>query len=175
MLIVSLALVGCSKTTTERLELPPLEAVSQVDLERYLGTWYEIASYPQRFQKGCTGTTATYTLQSDGDIDVLNECRKGGLDGTQDTAEGKARVVDRESNAKLEVSFFGPFWGAYWIIDLGPEYEYAVVGHPSRDYLWILSRTPNLDGGVYAGILARLEEQGYPLEPLVKTLQAPAP
>ncbi len=172
---IGLTLIGCSKTTTERLQLPPLEAVSEVDLERYLGTWYEIASYPQRFQEGCTGTTATYTLRSDGEIDVLNKCRKGSLDGPEDVAEGRARVVDRETNAKLEVSFFGPFWGDYWIIDLDPDYKYAVVGHPSRDYLWILSRTPTLDDATYAGILSRLEEKGYPLEPLRKTLQPTGP
>ena len=170
-LTFGIALVGCSKTTTERLQLPPLDAVPKVNLERYLGTWYEIASYPQRFQEGCTGTTATYTLRSDGEIDVLNKCRKGGLDGPEDAAEGRARVVDRKSNAKLEVSFFRPFWGDYWIIDLGPEYEYAVVGHPSRDYLWILSRTPTLDAEIYDGILTRVDEMGYPLERLQKTLQ----
>jgi len=170
-LTFGIALVGCSKTTTERLQPPPLDAVPKVNLERYLGTWYEIASYPQRFQEGCTGTTATYTLRSDGEIDVLNKCRKGGLDGPEDAAEGRARVVDRKSNAKLEVSFFRPFWGDYWIIDLGPEYEYAVVGHPSRDYLWILSRTPTLDAEIYDGILTRVDEMGYPLERLQKTLQ----
>mgnify|MGYP001820274360 FL=1 len=174
-LIASIALTACSKTTTERLALPPLEAVPQVDLERYLGTWYEIASYPQRFQEGCTGTTATYTLRSDGEIDVLNRCRKGSLNGPEDTAEGRARIVDRTTNAKLEVSFFGPFWGDYWIIDLGPNYGYAAVGHPSRDYLWILSRAPTLDAKTYAGILSRLEAKGYPLEPLQETEQAPSP
>ena len=171
----SIALCGCSETTTERLQLPPLEAVPQVEIERYLGTWYEIASYPQRFQEGCTGTTATYTLRDDGEIDVLNKCREGGLDGPEDMAEGRARVVDRESNAKLEVSFFWPFWGDYWIIDLGPDYQYAVVGHPGRDYLWILSRTPALDDEVYDGILTRLEEKGYPLEPLQRTQQPTGP
>lgn len=170
-LTFSIALVGCSKTTTERLQLAPLEAVPQVNLDRYLGTWYEIASYPQRWQEGCTGTTATYTLRSDGEIDVLNKCRKGSLDGPEDVAEGRARVVDSESNAKLEVSFFWPFWGDYWIIDLGPDYEYAVVGHPSRDYLWILSRTPTLDEETHAAILSRLEDMGYSLERLGKTKQ----
>jgi len=167
----SLALLACSKTTTERLQLPPLEAVPKVDLDRYLGTWYEIASYPQRFQEGCTATTATYTLRSDGEIDVLNKCRKGSLDGPEDATELRARVVDAQSNAKLEVTLFRPFWGDYWIIDLGPDYEYAVVGHPSRDYLWILSRTPTLDEAAYAAILSRLEDKGYPLEPLNKTKQ----
>lgn len=170
-LLAGIALVGCSETTTERLDLPPLRTVPQVDLERYLGTWYEIASYPQRFQEGCTGTTATYTLRSDGQIDVLNKCRKSGLDGPEEVAEGRARVVDRTTNAKLEVTFFWPFWGDYWIIDLGPDYEYAVVGHPSRDYLWILSRTPTLDKDTYERILARLEKKGYPLDRLDKTLQ----
>lgn len=174
-LFFSIAIVGCSETTTARLQLPPLEAVPQVELERYLGTWYEIASYPQRYQEGCTGTTATYTLRSDGEIDVLNKCRKGGLDGPEDVAEGRARIVDRKSNAKLEVSFFWPFWGDYWIIDLGPDYDYAVVGHPSRDYLWILSRTPTLDDDTYNAILRRIDEKGYPLGRLQKTLQPSGP
>ncbi|MGB5349687.1 MAG: lipocalin family protein, partial [Polyangiales bacterium] len=124
---------------------------------------------------GCTGTTATYTLRSDGEIDVLNKCRKGSLDGPEDVAEGRARLVDRKTNAKLEVSFFRPFWGDYWIIDLGPDYQYAVVGHPSRDYLWILSRTPTLDAAIYDSILSRLEDKAYPLEPLRKTLQPTGP
>jgi len=169
------ALAGCATTTTERLRLPPLETVERVELGRYLGTWYEIASFPQRFQRGCTATTATYALRDDGRIDVLNSCRKGSLDGELATARGLARVVDRVTGARLEVSFFRPFWGDYWIIDLGRDYEYAVVGHPSRDYLWILSRTPALPEATFRGILARLQAQGYETARLVKTLQAPAP
>lgn len=166
---------ACARSTTERESLPPLATVEHVDLSRYLGTWYEIASYPQRFQAGCTATTATYSLRDDGTIDVLNRCRKGGLDGKLDEAKGRARVVDEATQAKLEVSFFGPFWGDYWIIDLDPEgYRYAVVGHPGRDYLWILSREPTLAPDVYEGILARLQEQRYDTSRLVKTLQAPA-
>jgi apolipoprotein D and lipocalin family protein len=163
---------ACATSTTERESLPPLETVERVELPRYLGTWYEIASYPQRFQAGCTATTATYSLRNDGMIAVRNECRKGGLDGKLDVAEGRARVVDEATNAKLEVSFFGPFWGDYWIIDLDQEgYRYAVVGHPGRDYLWILSREPRLDPEIYEGILARLAEQRYDTKRLVKTLQ----
>lgn len=162
---------ACAATTTERRGLSPLQTVATVDLPRYLGTWFEIANYPQRFQQGCTGTTATYTLRDDGDIRVVNRCRKGALDGPEDTAEGRARVVDTASNAKLEVTFFWPFWGDYWIIDLGAEYEYAVVGHPGRDYLWILSRTPTMDAAAYQGILARLKAKGYDLERLEMTLQ----
>lgn len=171
LMIAALALAGCGTTATERLKLPELKTVAAVDLERYLGTWYDVASFPQSFQEGCTGSTATYTLRDDREIDVVNRCRKGSLDGEEDVAEGRARVVDRATNAKLEVSFFRPFWGEYWIIDLGAEYEYAVVGHPSRDYLWILSRAPAIDATVYDGILARLREQGYEVERLQRTPQ----
>jgi apolipoprotein D and lipocalin family protein len=171
LLLGVMAAAGCAKTTTARLHLPTLQTVPHVDLERYLGTWYDIASFPQRFQKGCTATTATYTLRPDGELEVLNRCRKGSLHGKEDSARGRARVVDPGTNAKLEVSFFRPFWGDYWIIDLGSNYEYAVVGHPSRDYLWILSRTPTMDAAVYEGILARLRAQGYAVERLQRTLQ----
>lgn len=162
---------ACATSTTERLGLPPLQTVAKVDLSRYIGTWFEIASYPQKFQEGCTGTTATYTLRDDGEIGVANRCRKGSLQGEEDSAEGRARVVDETTNAKLEVTFFWPFWGDYWIIDLGKNYEYAVVGHPGRDYLWILSRTPTMDDSVYKGILDRLQAKGYPLDRLQRTLQ----
>jgi len=164
-------LTGCAASTTERLRLPPLATVPSVDLSKYVGTWYEIASFPQSFQKGCTATTATYTARPDGEIDVLNRCRKDTLDGDEKVAEGRARVVDKTTNAKLEVSFFRPFWGDYWIIQLAPDYAYAVVGHPGRDYLWILSRAPRMDAATYDGILARLKEQGYEISRLQKTLQ----
>ena len=152
-----------------------LETVPHVDLTRYTGTWYEIASYPQRFQKGCTGTTATYTLRPNGTVEVVNRCARDSLNGRVTVARGRARVVDRNTNAKLKVSFFWPFWGDYWIIDLGRDYEYAVVGHPSRKYLWILCRAPHMDDAVYAGILDRLRTQGYDTARLVHTLQAGTP
>jgi apolipoprotein D and lipocalin family protein len=171
VLLGTLAMVGCATSTTTRLRLGELRTVPHVDLERYVGTWYDIASFPQRFQRGCTGTTATYAIRADGMIDVLNRCRDGSLTGKERLARGRARVVDRSTNAKLKVSFFRPFWGDYWIIDLGPSYEYAVVGHPGRDYLWILSRTPTMDGAVYEGILGRLREQGYEVQRLNRTLQ----
>ena len=167
-------LSGCAASTTERLGLPPLTTVPAVDLAKYAGTWYEIASYPQSFQKGCTATTANYSARPDGEINVVNRCRRGSLQADVDTAEGRARVVDTTTNAKLEVSFFRPFWGDYWIIQLAPDYSYAVVGHPGRDYLWILSRTPQMEEAVYTGILEKLKEQGYELSRLQKTLQ-PAP
>jgi apolipoprotein D and lipocalin family protein len=170
LLATALLAAGCASTTTERLRLPAPVTVARVDLQRYLGTWYEIASFPQSFQRGCTATTATYALRDDGQIDVLNRCRKGSLDGEPKEARGRARVVDRASNARLEVTFFWPFWGDYWIVDLGADYEYAVVGHPSRDYLWILSRTPTMDPALYASILQRLETQGFETARLRRTL-----
>ena len=167
-------LAGCSASTTERLRLPPLRTVAHVDLGRYVGTWYEIANFPQSFQRGCTATTATYTIREDGDIDVLNRCRKGSPDGEEKSARGRARVVDRSTNAKLEVSFFRPFWGDYWIIDLADDYSYAVVGHPGRDYLWILSRTPTMPDAIYQAILGRLRAEGYETSRLVRTMQRAA-
>jgi apolipoprotein D and lipocalin family protein len=152
--------------------LPLLETVPQVDLNRYMGKWHEIASFPQWFQKNCVASRADYTLRKDGEVDVLNQCQDKTLDGKLRKAKGKAWVVDRKSNAKLRVRFFWPFSGDYWIIDLGANYEYAVVGHPKRDYLWILSRTPQMDPAVYETILDRLKQQRYDISRLRKTLQA---
>ncbi|PRQ06654.1 lipocalin family protein [Enhygromyxa salina] len=171
-LLVALFSTACAGSLKGQHERAPLDTVDHVDLERYTGTWYEISHYPQRFQRNCTGTTATYELRPDGQINVINRCRKRSLDGRLATAKGRARVVDPATNAKLEVSFFRPFWGDYWIIDLGPDYEYAVVGHPTREYLWILSREPSMSPELYDAILERLRDQGYDTDRLVKTLQA---
>ena len=149
--------------------VPPLQVVPRVNLERYTGTWFEIARFPHRFQEGCVASSATYTLRSDGAIEVLNQCRKGSPDGEISSTRGKAWVVDKETNAKLKVSFFWPFSGDYWIIDLGENYEYAVVGHPNRKYLWILSRTPQMEESLYQRILERLRTQSYNLSKLIYT------
>ena len=173
-LLVSFLAAGCASTTTARLNLPPLQSVERVDLSRDLGTWHEIASFPQSFQRGCTATTATYSLRDDGRIDVLNRCRTGSPDGPENSAKGLAQVVDKVTGSKLEVSFFRPFWGAYWIIELGDDYGYAVVGHPSRDYLWILSRSPSMDPQLYEAIVGRLAGRGYEIRRLERTVQAKA-
>jgi apolipoprotein D and lipocalin family protein len=138
-----------------------LEVVPRVELERYIGTWYEIARYPNRFQKDCFATTATYDLLDNGQIRVINRCRKGSPDGPEKVTSGKAWVVDPATNARIKVQFFWPFSGDYWIIQLGERYEYAVVGHPDRTCLWILSRTPRMDPELYARVLDRLRLQGY--------------
>jgi len=152
-------------------EREPLETVDSVDLDRYLGRWYEIASYPAWFQKNCTAVTADYSLRDDGVIEVVNSCRKGSLDGKLKQAKGRAKVVDTTTNARLKVSFFGPFWGPYWIIDLDPDYQWAVVGTPNRKYLWILNRSPQMDEALYNEILSRLPANGYDPNGLNRTLQ----
>jgi apolipoprotein D and lipocalin family protein len=147
-----------------------LETVPYVDLEQYSGDWYEIASFPQFFQQGCTCTKATYTPNEDGTICVENSCNIPAKGKTK-TSTAKAFVEDGSGNAKLKVQFFWPFKGKYWIIDLAKDYSYAVVGHPNRDYLWILSRTPKMDEEIYADILKRIEEKGFDLDKLEKTIQ----
>ncbi|MGZ6210596.1 MAG: lipocalin family protein [Syntrophales bacterium] len=169
ILLVAIPLFACVART--KLSPPPLQVVSYVDLKKYIGTWYEIARFPNRFQEGCVGTSATYTLLQDGKIGVLNQCHKGTLDGEISSAKGKARVVDKKTNAKLKVSFFWPFSGDYWIIDLGENYEYAVVGYPDRKYLWILSRKPEIDEATYNRILEKLRMQSYDVSKLMKTKQ----
>jgi len=172
-MLAGLVLLSIASCQTPSESAAPLEVVESVDLDRYLGRWYEIASFPQFFQRGCVASRAEYSRRKDGRIRVLNRCRDGTLDAAWREAEGVAWVVDPEvSSARLVVSFFWPFKGDYWIIDLGADYEYAVVGHPDRTYLWILSRTPTLPDDVYAGILERILAKGYDLTPLTRTLQS---
>ncbi len=151
---------------------PPLPVVESVDLNRFIGKWYEIAKYPNFFQQQCHGgTTAEYASREDGSISVVNICREGSLDGPESRIEGYATVTDTNSNAKLSVVFFPPFGAPYWIIDLDPEYQWAVIGEPSRSTLWILSRTPTLSETTYGDILSRLPLKGYDPSRLVLTPQ----
>ena len=147
-----------------------LEVVPHVDLNRYVGRWYEIARLPNRFEKKCAGSvTATYSLRSDGTIEVVNRCRKSSGDYT--TATGKAKIVDKTTNAKLKVTFFWPFYGDYWILELGDNYEYAVVGAPNRKYLWILSRNREMDENLYRTLLDKMTARGFKTEQMIKTSQ----
>ena len=148
----------------------PLATVPRVDLTRYVGTWYEIARYPNAFQKKCErDTTAKYTLLPNGMIEVVNSCRR--VDGSINTVHGKAKVVDRSSNARLKVTFFWPFYGDYWIIGLAADYRYAIVGEPERKYLWILSRTPKMSDQDYAEALEKIRSAGYEAARLMRTRQ----
>jgi apolipoprotein D and lipocalin family protein len=164
--IVVLSLVFMTSSTSQ-----PLQTVPNVDISKYCGKWYEIASFPQRFQKGCHCTTAEYTLSDAGYVVVENRCNKDSVHGSESYIKGKAFVVPNSGNARLKVQFFWPFRAKYWIIDLADDYSYAVVSHPSRKYLWILSRTPKMDAVVYAGIVKRLQEKGFDLSKLRRTEQ----
>ena len=143
----------------------PLKTVDNVDLNKYAGLWYEIAKIPNSFQDHCVkGTTAKYTLTKDGEIEVINSCIDE--DGEVDDADGVARIVDKKTNAKLEVSFVSflgwrPFWGDYWVIGLDKDYKWAIVGTPSRKYGWILSRTPKLEQNTLDEIFSIIKSQGY--------------
>ena len=147
-----------------------LEVVQSVDLSRYAGRWYEIARLPNSFQKKCAGAvTADYTMREDGKLEVLNQCRKPS--GEYAKAKGEAKIVDKKTNAKLKVTFFWPFYGDYWILDLGPNYEYAVVGEPDRKYLWILSRSPRMDEALFQQLLDKMEAKGFNTETMIRTSQ----
>ncbi|HAY70269.1 MAG TPA: lipocalin [Saprospirales bacterium] len=148
-----------------------LEAVPFVDLNKYAGKWYDIASFPQRFQKGCHRTTAEYSLSDIGYVIVENRCNKDSLNGKESYIKGKAFVVPGTNNAKLKVQFFWPFKGDYWIIDLAEDYSYAVVSEPGKKYLWILSRTPVMDDTMYKQVTDRLLSKGFDLSKLKKTIQ----
>ncbi len=147
---------------------PPLATVRHVEINKYLGTWYEIARYEHSFEVGCSDVSATYSLKENGQISVLNSCTKE--DGKRSQAKGNAYATD-ETNSKLKVSFFWPFYGDYWIVMLGKNYEYAVIGEPSRKYFWILSRTKSLDENVKKEILASLPVLGYDEVKLIWTKQ----
>ncbi len=148
-----------------------LQTVPNVDLNKYAGKWFEIASYPQRFQKGCHCTTAEYTLSDKGYVIVENRCNRDSVNGKQSYIKGKAFVDKNSGNAKLKVQFFWPFKGKYWIIDLAGDYSYAVVSHPDKKYLWILSRTAKMDEVIYEQIIGRLREKGFDISKLQKTMQ----
>lgn len=155
--LLGVGLPGCGAN----LNAPPLATVDQVDVARYMGTWYEIARYPNSFERECYAVTAEYALRDDGTVSVLNTCREADGVTVKSTIEGFARVAEPATNAKLTVYFFYPFGAPYWIIGLDEDYQWAVVGDPSRSFLWILSRTPTLDAEIYAQILAGLPDQGY--------------
>ncbi len=161
----------CQERTMKELQVVP-----SVDFSKYVGTWYEIARLPNRFQEKCAcNVTATYALLDDGEIRVVNKCLKS--DGDTAEAEGRARRTSgEEPNTKLKVRFapaflsFLPFvWGNYWIIDLAPDYSYAVIGEPNREYLWVLARSPEMDERLLAQILEKVSKQDYDTAPLIRT------
>lgn len=175
IVVILTTAVGAAAQSNRTAEL---KSVGSVDLKQYSGKWFEIAKYPNKFQKQCVGnTTATYTLKTNGRLEVLNECVT--KDGSLDSAKAEGKIADKSSNAKLKVRFapgalsFLPFvWANYWIIDLEPNYEYAVIGEPKREYLWILSRKPEMADAAYQEILRKVETLGYNPGKMEKTPQS---
>lgn len=176
-LLLSALLGACAVAQAEPAAASRVVPIPRLDVPRYMGTWYEIAKYPNRFQKDCAGfTTATYTLQPDKTVQVDNRCRRA--DGTPDQAIGSARQIGGPASATLKVrfaprwlSFLPLVWGDYWVIDLDPAYSLVAVSEPTREYLWILSRTPAVPHEVYEALLERLQRQGFDLSKLEKTRQ----
>ena len=171
--VLALALLGMTACVPQPGPDTP-RTVGQVALNRYAGTWYEIARFPNRFQDSsrirCEATTATYTAQPDGTIGVVNRCRNALADGREDVAEGSAYSAS-PGNDRLRVTFFWPFYGDYWVIGLDPDYRWAVVGVPGRDYLWILSRTPQMAPADYDAAIAIARREGFDIARLQRTPQ----
>jgi len=146
--------------------------VQELDLEKYLGTWYEIARYDHRFERGLVGVRANYSMRDDGKIKVLNSGYKGSLTGEYSEAIGKAKIPDPINEpGKLKVSFFWIFYGDYFVLDLDKDYQWALIGSSSDKYLWILSRSPQIEDELYTTLLAKLEKRGYDVSKLIKVQQ----
>jgi apolipoprotein D and lipocalin family protein len=164
--LLAVALLSATGCYTE----PPLDVAPNVTLAQFSGRWYEIARLPRATQSGCTGTVASYELDSAGSLDITSECRLGRLDGPRKVMRANAKVPDASIPAKLALEV-GGFYGDYWILEVGSAYEFAVVGHPSREYLWILSRTPKLDPGKLHAIVERAQANHFEVSRLEYTLQ----
>ena len=166
-----------SAQATPAAALQAVKTIPSIDVARYLGTWYEIAKFPNWFQRKClSGTNANYQLKEDGNVKVTNRCKVEG--GEMAQAIGTARQIGGATSPKLEVRFAPdwlailPFvWGDYWVIDLDPQYQLAAVSDPRREYLWILSRTPKVNQKSYDDLLQRLVAQQFDLTQLSLTPQ----
>ena len=176
ILVLLLICIGPTQALAQQGE-QNVKTIASLDVPRYLGTWYEIAKFPNWFQKKCVSNTkAVYTAKSDGNLRVLNSCKTAS--GETSEAEGLARQIGAKDSPKLEVrfapewlSFLPLVWGDYWVIDLDPQYQVAAVSDPRREYLWVLSRTPQLDPKVYADLLQRLKQQQFDTQKLELTTQ----
>lgn len=145
--------------------------VKELDLQRYLGTWYEIARFPHSFEKGLQGVTATYSLRDDGLIRVENKGYKNTLDGKMSVSVGKAKRRSDTEPARFKVSFFWFFYAPYDVMELDPDYQWALIGSASPDYLWILSRTPQMDEGLYQSIVQKARDRGFDTSKLIRVQQ----
>jgi len=176
-LLLILLFFGMAQPVALANEPPPLATISALDVPRYMGRWYEIAKYPNRFQRKCVAdTSAEYKLEPDGRVQVTNRCRME--NGEWNEAVGVARQIGDASSPKLEVrfapawlSFIPAVWGNYWIIDLDPEYQLVAISEPRREYLWVLSRTPKVGQDAYSALLERLRRLGFDTNRLESSAQ----
>lgn len=168
LILSTFMILSCAKTNSQMIDKT---TVKELDLNRYLGTWYEIARFPHSFEKGLVGVTATYSIRDDGKIKVLNQGYKNTLDGELSIAEGKAKIPNKAEPGKLKVSFFWIFYADYFVLELDENYQYAMIGSSSPKYFWILSRTPQMAPEVYEMLLEKARKRGYNLEKLVEVLQ----
>lgn len=169
ILLLALFLTMCA--CRSRITATDKSVVPQLNISRYLGTWYEIARYNHSFERGLVGVTATYSLLPDGKIRVVNAGYEGTLSGARSEAVGKAKIPDATEPARLKVSFFWFFYADYFVLELDPGYQWAVVGSSSDKYLWILSRTPQIDDGLYRTLLEKITSRGYDVSKLIKVEQ----
>jgi apolipoprotein D and lipocalin family protein len=157
-LLAACASLGGGKSGNAQVPQP----ARPVDLDRYVGRWYEFARYENRFEKGCESVTADYVMRTDGLIGVTNACHAGSVEGLVRVSEGRAKVVPDSGNAKLKVSFFGPFYlGNYWVLDHADDYSWSIVGEPSGRYLWILTREARPEPVLRDLLLGRVKSLGY--------------
>lgn len=174
-LLLNLLILGVGQPAAFASEPPPLPTIATLDVPRYMGRWYEIAKYPNWFQKKCVSdTSAEYRLQPEGTVQVVNRCRMDG--GEWNEAVGEARQIGGADSPKLEVrfapawlSFIPAVWGDYWVIDLDPDYQLVAISEPRREYLWVLSRHPQVSADAYAALLQRLRLLGFDTNKLEKT------
>lgn len=168
VLIFALAFTACKSQNT----MIDKSVVKELDIDKYLGTWYEIARFDHRFERGLEGVTATYSLREDGKIKVVNSGYKGSLNGPFQEAIGKAKIPNPQTEpAKLKVSFFWIFYADYFVLELDKNYQYAVIGSKSDKYLWILSRSSSMENSTYTSILENLKKRGYDTGKLIKVKQ----
>jgi apolipoprotein D and lipocalin family protein len=141
-----------------------------LDVDRYMGTWYEIARFDSFYQRGCVASSAAYSRQGD-DVKIINRCYDGSLEGKQKIVEGKAWIPDAKEPGKLRVQFFWPFSGPYWVIDIADDYSWALIGHPEKKSCWVFSRTPAIDDSLYQTLIGKLKARGYDTTRLIKPVQ----
>lgn len=170
LLLIICVLIICSCTQTQS-KMIDKTTVKELDLNRYLGTWYEIARFPHSFEKNLVGVTATYRLRDDGKIEVVNQGYKNTLDGERSKAVGKAKIPDKNEPGKLKVSFFWIFYADYFVLELDKNYQYVMIGSFSDKYFWILCRTPQMDSKIYDMLVENARKRGYDLSKLYKVPQ----